>query len=240
MRFIKERWQWWRDNRDTPIALKKALLFMLLVAALTFSIGRFHPAEDYRRLLDTVADLRTDTRQFAQQKEKNEREIIKLRASLSVNEKLLQELQARNADLAMDNTHRREEAEFFRRILGRQSQDAIKIYALEKTPDFRPDHRRLSAVLVRGQAKKPFKGGYYFEVVEIDKDNTRRITRSPASANTPLVFDAYIEIEQVLKLPPASDIEKLRMVIVDEKNNIVAENSIEENIAISDTLQSPN
>ncbi|MDM5147480.1 hypothetical protein NQX30_03730 [Candidatus Persebacteraceae bacterium Df01] len=223
MQFIKSCIRWWQDNRDTSITLKNVLIYAILIALIAFSGGRLHPESDYQQLRDDIEQMRDQIGEFSAQREQDQRKIIKLRATSTLDKKILQQLRDQNTELTKEKIRQQEEVAFYQRILNNEPQTEIAIYTLEDTPDFRPRHHRLSAVLVRAQTKNSFQGTYYFEVVELGARDTLRVTRVPAEASVPLTVGVYEEIEQIFKLPPDTRIHKLRLVIKNKKGEIVAE-----------------
>ena len=91
----------------------------------------------------------------------------------------------------------------------------MAIYALDETPDFRPQRRRLSAALVRTSKSKPFNGAYYFEVVQ-NIDGTKKIVRVPPKPAA-LKFKLYREIEEIMELSELAEIENIRLVVLNKK-----------------------
>ncbi|MGI9298416.1 MAG: hypothetical protein ACR2QC_11060 [Gammaproteobacteria bacterium] len=216
--------EWWRRNRDKPVALRRALFFAGGGAILAFAIGRWHPEEEYRRLRGGMESLRADVRELAAARENADGEIRRLRLASTLGEKTASRLRGRIEELTAESLRRREEAIFYRRVLGAESQPSLNVYALEETPDFHPDHRRFSAVLIFPRTE--FSGGYYFEAVARE-DGESRLVRVPASGNAPLEFDGYGEIEQTVALPSAAEIAKLRLVVENARGEVEAEQEIE-------------
>lgn len=216
---------WWARNKSAPVVLHKVLLLLAVAAAVGFMAGRLHPEADYRLLQEQMDDLRGDVRVFAGVRESNEGKIRRLRLASELNERTLAELRGRLAELEAENLHQREETIFYRQVLGAQEQAALNIYALEETPGFRPNERRLEAVLVIPQKK--FSGSYYFEAVAEDKDGGRQVVRVPPQDGVPLEFERYAEIEQVINLPAQAEVKKLKLVVHDSKGEIAAEQTIE-------------
>lgn len=223
-RFILHLLDWWHQNKDTPVSLRSALMMALVLAAIGVVIGRWHPEEDYRVLRDKMISLREDVRQLAASREKGEREMRRLHLAAERGKKSEEKFRARIEELTIEEMRRREEAIFYRRVLGAETQPALNVYALEETPDFRPGHHRFSAVLVYPQTA--FKGGYYFEAVAIT-GNGEQIFRVPPEDLAPLDFDKYEEIEQTVSLPADAQISKLRVVIQNEEGEIETDAELE-------------
>ena len=215
---------WYREHKDTPVALNKALIFLLMAVALAFLIGRWHPEADYRELENELAALRATVRELAAARENEYVEVRHLRLEASLGEKAARKFRERVEQLTTENLHWREEAAFYRRLLGAEEQAALNVYALGETPDFRPNHRRFSAVLVFPQTE--FKGGYYFEAVIRAGDRTHEV-RAPAEGFAPVNFKVYSEIEQTVALPSDEEIVKLRLVVQNEKGEVEAEEAVE-------------
>lgn len=217
--------EWWRENKNAPIPLYKALIFFALSAVLAFLVGRWHPEEDYRRLDAEAAALRADIRALAAAHEAENLEMRRLRLEASLGEKAAEKFRKRIEQLTADNLRWREEASFYRRLLGAERQSALNVYALEETPDFHPDHRRFSAVLIFPQTE--FRGGYYFEAVARAEDGRARVVRAPPEGVAPLDFNVYGEIEQTVALPSGEEVVKLRLVVENEKGEVEAEGEVE-------------
>ena len=215
--------KWWRDNKNSPVALKKCVFVVATVSVISFLIGQGLPEEDYTRLESRISTLRGDVRDFAETREKTHDEIRRLRLTGQLNEQLSRRLSDRIEELTAENLRRREEALFYRRTLGAESQASLNVYALEETPDFRPGYRRLSAVLIYPQTE--FTGGYYFEAV-VAQGEERTVQRTPKKGILPLELDVYAEVEQVMELPTESYIAKLRLVVEDENGEVIAEAEI--------------
>lgn len=222
--FLERLLEWWRQNRDNSVALRRALFFGGGAAILAFVAGRWHPEEEYRRMRGEMESLRADVRELAAARESADGEIRRLRLAATLGEKTAAHLQERIEELTAESLRRREEAIFYRRVLGAESQPALNIYALEETPDFHPGHRRFSAVLIFPQTK--FSGGYYFDAVVREDDETR-IVRAPAEGSAPLEFNGYGEIEETVALPSEAEIAKLRLVVENAKGEVETEQEIE-------------
>lgn len=216
--------EWWRGNKNAPVALQKALFFAAGFAALAFFTGRMHPEGDYWELRGRMESLRGDVRQLAADREENEGELRRLRLKTEISQKTEKLLGGRIKQLAEENMRQREEVVFYRRLLGAEAQNELNVYALEETPDFRPGYRRFSAVLVFPRTE--FSGSYYFEAVAEAEDGGR-VVRAPPEKNAPLQFSVYEEIEQIAALPPDAQIGKLRLVVEDKTGRVEAEAVIE-------------
>lgn len=216
--------KWWRENKDAPIALRRSLAFVALSAALSFLLGRWHPEEDYDNLQREMARLRADVRLLAAARESGDGEIRRLRLEASLGEKAARRFRDKIEKLTAENLQQREEAIFYRRLLGAERQPSLNVYALEETPDFHPDHRRFSAVLIFPQTK--FAGGYYFEAAARTNGETQ-ILRAPPDGTAPLQFEVYGEVEQTVALSSDAEIAKLRLVVENAKGEVAAEQEIE-------------
>ncbi|MGU9952155.1 MAG: hypothetical protein ACNYPH_07675 [Gammaproteobacteria bacterium WSBS_2016_MAG_OTU1] len=221
------RWiiDWWAQNKNAPILFWKALSVMVAMSILAFVVGQLRPEEDYYKLRNEMAELRDDVRGFAVHRQDNERKIRHLHLQAELDKKTLDKLQRHLKKLNLENIRRREEAIFYRQVLGGKKESALKVYALEETPDFRPRYRRLSAALVLPQ--KEFSGSYYFEAIT-ENNGSEVLVRVPPKDNVPLTFKIYVEIDQVVELAVDAKIQKLRLVVQDKKGKIVADEVIQE------------
>lgn len=213
---------WWHKNKNTPIALQRALFVIMLAATIAFVVGRVRPETDYRRLQLQNRELRENVREFALVREQNESAIRRAKLATALGDKSAARLRQRIGELTAENLRRSEEAIFYRRALGAESQSALNVYALESTPDFRPGEHLLSAVLIFPQTQ--FSGGYYFEIITTAEPT---IVRVPTEDNVLLELDSYAEIEQVVVLPDGAEIGKLRLVVEDANGDVQAEAVIE-------------
>ena len=46
--------KWWRDNKDSPVALRKCIFVVAGVSVISFLIGEGLPGEDYARLVSNL------------------------------------------------------------------------------------------------------------------------------------------------------------------------------------------
>ncbi|MGI9306791.1 MAG: hypothetical protein ACR2P5_05740 [Gammaproteobacteria bacterium] len=211
LRFVAWLREFWRRNKNAPVALQKTLFIAGMAAAIAFIGGRIHPESVYRELEDNIENLRGDMRGLAAAREKNESEIRRSRLAEEIGQKAAKILDGRIEELAAENMRLREEIIFYRRFVGAESHGELNIYALEETPDFRAGYRRFSAVLVYPQTE--FSGSYYFEAAVAGENGAERVVRAPSEENAPLQFDSYAEIGQIVELPSDAQIAKLRLVV---------------------------
>ena len=68
---------------------------------------------------------------------------------------------------------------------------------------------------------KPFNGAYYFEVVQ-NIDGTKKIVRVPPKPAA-LKFKLYREIEEIMELSELAEIENIRLVVLNKKGAIIAQ-----------------
>ena len=174
MEFLRRALDIWRQWRYEEVSLKKVLFGVTLTAAIFFLLGRQYPESDYRKLRAQLEQRQNELRTFAAGDARRDREIIKMRTAAKLNAKTIAALESKIGEMSADNLKHREKVVFFREALGEKpANQEMAIYALDETPDFRPQRRRLSAALVRTSKSKPFNGAYYFEVVQ-NIDGTKK------------------------------------------------------------------
>ncbi|MBE8157852.1 MAG: hypothetical protein HAW59_00415, partial [Betaproteobacteria bacterium] len=123
--------EWWRNNKNAPVALQKMLFIAAMVFAIAFFAGRQRPEGDYQKLQSAMENLRGDVRKLASARETSDGEIRRLRLKTEIAGKTEELLARRLKKLAEENMRRREEVIFYRRLLGAESQNELNVYALE-------------------------------------------------------------------------------------------------------------
>lgn len=221
-----------RGRLGERVTLGWALVFCALGMALAFLLGRSHPEEDYRRIAADLSSARQDARTARNGRAAAEREMRALLARADLNESASAALAVRLEKSEREKTALAERVAFYQRLFGERNPDdgELAIQALVVAPDFRPNRHHLSAVLLRnGDARKAFKGRYYFEAAERGVDGGEaKIVRTPPEG-AELEFDFYLEIEERLELPPGREIENVRLVVTDASGRLVAESALIEN-----------
>ena len=222
MDFLRRALDIWRQWRHEEVSLKKVLFGVTLTAAIFFLLGRQYPESDYRKLRALLEQRQNELRTFAAADVRRERDIIKMRTAAKLNAKTIAALEIKIGEMSTNNLKHREEVVFFREALGKKpANQEMAIYALDETPDFSPQRRRLSAALVRTSKSKAFSGAYYFEVVQ-NIDGAQKIVRVPPKPAT-LKFKLYREIEEIVELSELAEIENLRLVVLNKKGDIIAQ-----------------
>ena len=222
MEFLRRALDIWRQWRYEEVSLKKVLFGVTLTAAIFFLLGRQYPESDYRKLRAQLEQRQNELRTFAAGDARRDREIIKMRTAAKLNAKTIAALESKIGEMSADNLKHWEKVVFFREALGEKpANQEMAIYALDETPDFRPQRRRLSAALVRTSKSKPFNGAYYFEVVQ-NIDGTKKIVRVPPKPAA-LKFKLYREIEEIMELSELAEIENIRLVVLNKKGAIIAQ-----------------
>ena len=229
-------WRAWLRRKDIPVPFWKALLAAVLAAAAAFAGGQLRPEDDYATLRAEAARLHGDVRSFADSRESGERRLRHLSLQSSLDRKTLETLRSHLRSMAAENLRRREEAAFYRRILGGEQKPSLRVYALEEVPDFRPRWRRLLAALVMPQ--KEFVGEYYFEAA-VAGPRGEKILRAPAEGAEPLQFKIYAEIEQPLRLAQGEEIKKIRLVVLNDKGEVAADEVLQEETPPSENGAEP-
>ena len=223
MNFLYRAWDFWLLWRNEPVPLKKSLFIISLAVIIAFLLGGQYPESGYQKLQEQLEQLWEKERNFAEINTRLNKELIRIRASEKINDKTIAALEKKIINLSNDNINHREEVVFFREALGNISaKQDLSIYALDESPDFRPNRRRLHAALVRTSKKKEFQGSYYFEVIFADTNEITHIPEKPAA----LKFSLYQEIEEIIELSEDIEIKNLRLLVLDKKGNIVTQETL--------------
>lgn len=182
------------------------------------SSSNLHSSSSSSGTLPDVESLDNEVRGLAMAQIAHSLENEELRAQLALRDAEIAKLTDENRDLINDVLRRDETILTYRQIIDATGGDMV-IHALAQDPGFAPGRRRLSAVLVRAKRGK-FKGAYYFEIVGVDNgvEKVSRAPQKPAKLN----FERYREITETIDLSDDARIKKMRLIVTDAKNKIIA------------------
>lgn len=211
IRILREAWA---KTATISATLRTALYFALGAAVLGFLIGRATPEGRYQEMRSEMSDLREDLRVLAAEREVSRSELNRLRLSEELGEKMAGSLRQKIEELIAENLRIREKVVFYQNLLDTEPGPALNVYALDDTPDFEPNFRLFSAVLVL--PGKDFSGSYYFQAV-VDRGGDEQVLRAPTSGAVPLQFNTYTEISQRMEIPSGTQIKRLRLIVLGEE-----------------------